>query len=514
MADAHIEVVISDPIGMIAPEIYSHFLEHLGGVIEDGVWVGENSKIPNIRGVRKEFIDRMREVQAPAIRWPGGCFADIYDWHDGIGPRANRPQRRTGTNHEDTNQYGTHEFMATCRAIGAEPYFGVNMMGMTPLDFYHWMEYCNAPKSANGLATQRAANGSPEPFNMRYWGVGNEAWGCGGNMTPSEYGEAWNRYTSRMPNFGDAASRRLVACGPGGHDLTWTAGVMHAIKPKLLPWGLSLHFYTSAGKNNDALTYRADDYYRTLIRASYIDTIISDHWGVMAESDPTHQVKLIVDEWGAWYADTTRVQPTFNLSQQLTMRDALLSAITLDTFNKHADKVAMSTVAQTINCLNSLMLAYEDHFIVTPVFYVFKMYLPHRGAQSVRTEFSAAPITDTSAPTGPMKGDGNAEAGTIARQQSLAGLSGSASIKGKSLTLTVVNPHLDRPMTTEIVARGASIASGRGTVLHNDDIHAHNTFEMPNTVMTSAVEVRPQGGTLLHTFPPGSVTTLQLVLGI
>jgi alpha-N-arabinofuranosidase len=533
-ADARIEILPAEPIATISPEIYSHFIEHLGGVIYDGVWVGEKSKIPNQQGIRTAFVEAMRVIQAPLVRWPGGCFADSYDWRDGIGPHDKRPARAGFWSQQDSNQYGLHEFMHTCRAIGCKPYLAANLRTLPARDFYQEIEYCNAPAGnvssnsaapamPNGLAAQRAANGDPEPFNVDLWGVGNETWGCGGNLTPEEYAAEFRRYTAWTPSY-SKEPLRLVAVGPNGDDVDWTSRLfkaLHANPERRHLWGLSIHYYTSGSAAKfaagDALKFDDDEFYDLLTRGSLMDKIINDHWAAMRNDTPNQpKVKLVVDEWGAWYGKGTELAPQYNLSQQSTMRDALLTGITFDIFQRNADKVAVAAVAQSINCIHSLMLAQEDKFTVTPTFHVFQMYLPHHGAQAVRAEFTAPTITNPLGNT-PIQVGGNSYIGQLAPVKTLAGLSGSASIatggNGKQLTLTVVNPHIDRPLTTEVAIRGASIASVKGTVLASKDVHDHNDFANPNAVKpVPATTAQPTGGRLLHTFPAASVTTLQITL--
>jgi alpha-N-arabinofuranosidase len=539
--DAHIEIMPSEPIGTISPEIYSHFIEHLGGVIYDGVWVGEKSRIANQGGIRTAFIDAMKAVKAPVLRWPGGCFADSYDWHDGLGSASKRPARAAFWNQQDSNQYGLHEFMRTCRLIGCKPYLAANLRTQPARDFYQEIEYCNAPSGnlpsnsaapalPNAQATLRAANGDREPFNVDLWGVGNESWGCGGNMTPEEYAAEYRRFTAWTPSYAKE-SLRFVAVGPNGDDVDWTTRLfkaLHANPESRKLWGLSIHYYTSGSAAKfaagDALAFTPDEHYDLLTRGSLMEKVVTDHWRAMGNttantraksSADDHRVKLVVDEWGAWYGKGTELAPEYNLSQQSTMRDALLTGITFDIFQRHADKVAVAAVAQSINCIHSLMLAQEDKFTLTPTFHVFKMYLPHHGAQAIRAEFTAATIANPLGNT-PIQVGGNSYIGELAPVKSLAGLSGSASISptnSKLLTLTVVNPHLDRPITTEVAIRNASIASATGTVLASADIHDHNTFANPNAVKPApATLTTPTSGKLIHTFPAASVTTLQLTL--
>ena len=521
-ADAHIEIMPGEAIGTIAPELYSHFIEHLGGVIYDGVWVGEGSKIPNQNGIRKDFINAMRAVQAPVLRWPGGCFADSYDWRDGIGPRSKRPKRAAFWSQQDTNAYGTHEFMETCSAIGCRPYLAADVRSLPARDFYQWVEYCNAPAGeGNALADLRAANGDKDPFNVQYWGVGNESWGCGGEQTPEEYAGEFRRYSTWIPKFayGPDKDLKLVVCGPNGDDTAWTRGLMKSLKGQH-PFGLSTHYYTSGDAKKfaagDALAFTPDEHYDLLTRGSFMENVITDHWSVLSDTDPEHKTRLILDEWGAWYGKGTELSPHYNLSQQSTMRDALLSGITLDIFHRHAEKVAMANVAQSINCIHSLMLAQEDKFCVTPTFHVFKMYMPHRGAKAVRAVFTAGsiknPLAIDSSPVG-----GASTVGAIKVSPTLAGLSGSASVSiegnGKILTLSVVNPHLDQPLTTEVAVRGLIIASVTGSVLVSSNIHDHNDFAHPDVVKPAPATIgQIQSGRLMHTFPAASVTTLSITL--
>ncbi len=536
-ADAYIDVMPGEPIATISPEIYGHFIEHLGGVIYDGVWVGEGSKIANVNGIRKDFIDTMKAVEAPVLRWPGGCFADSYDWHDGLGLRAKRPARAGFWKQQDNNHYGLHEFMHTCKAIGAKPYLAANLRTEPARDFYQEIEYCNAPAgnvpsnsaapaAPNALAAERAANGDSEPFNVDLWGVGNESWGCGGNLTPEEYAAEFRRYTAWTPDYGKPL--RFIAVGPNGDDIDWTSRLFKALygnPERRHLWGLSVHYYTSGSPKKFAagvaLAFNDDEFYDLLTRGTLMDKVITDHWTAIGNATPNalanerssgFGVKLVVDEWGAWYGKGTELAPEYNLSQQSTMRDALLTGITLDIFQRHADKVGAAAVAQSINCIHSLMLAQGDKFCVTPTFHVFKMYLPHKGAQSVRAAFTAPAIPNPMGDT-PAQVGGNSYIGQLAPVKTLAGLSGSASIKGKTLTLTVVNPHLTKPMTTEIAVRGASVTSAKGTVLAEKDVHAHNDFAHPDAVKPSAVTgLNPSGGKLMHTFPPASVTSLEISL--
>jgi alpha-N-arabinofuranosidase len=521
-ADSRIEILLNEPIGKIAPEIYGHFAEHLGGVVYDGIWVGEDSKVPNVGGIRKSLIEALQRVKPSVIRWPGGCFADSYNWRDGVGDRTRRPRRtnfwrdagewpkdvRDGPWNYDTNQFGTDEFMRFCRLVGARPYVAANVRSLTARDFYEWVEYCNSPPGTTTLADLRAAGGEREPFNVRYWGVGNESWGCGGNFTPEEYAAEYRRFTEWVPKYGIEPA--FIGAGPNSGDLDWTRRFFTKMAERRAlgrMWGWALHHYSwnvTGGRTTDwrqgkgdALKYPIDEWYELLREADRMESLISDHWTAMADNDRQHRVKLVVDEWGAWYRPGTEAHTTHLFGQQSTMRDAVLSAMTLDTFNRHADKVAMANVAQLVNCLQSLFLASEDKLVTTPTFHVFEMYASHQGGQSIRTVSSAPRASYTR----------NGQPATI------RGLSESASLVDRQLVLTVTNLNATQARLAEIAIRGARAKSVKVTALAARDIHAHNSFDEPRAVEPVEVSVAaPRGGTLVHEFAPASVTRLQIGL--
>jgi alpha-N-arabinofuranosidase len=513
-ADSRIEVLLDEPLGTISPAVYGHFTELLGAVVYDGIWVGENSKIPNTAGIRNTIIEKLRQIKAPLVRWPGGCFADGYDWADGIGAPAKRPER-AGFWRGEPNTFGTPEFMRFCRLTGAEPYLAANVRSLTPMAFDHWIEYCNAPAEKSSLGRMRADDGSREPFNVKYWGVGNEAWGCGGNLTPIEYSEEFRKFTAWTPGYGSPL--KFIAVGPNSDDLDWTEqfcaatfGGKRGISPKTV-YGWSIHDYTwnlSRGKTDDwdaakgdALQFDLQDWYEVFREGGKIEKIMLSNWDVLGQYDPDHHIKLVVDEYGTWYKPGTELDSSHTLGQQITMRDALLTAQTLDIFNRHAEKMGIGACAQLINCLNSLFLSHEDKFIVTPNFFVFDMYQSHQGATSVRTEFSAPQVSyQRDHQTG-----------------SFWGLNGSASRRDKTLTLTVVNPHATEPREAELAIRGGSISGVESTVLKNPDIHAHNTFDHPEAVAAVAEKVvdtflgsgQPA---FSYSFAAASVTKLSITL--
>jgi alpha-N-arabinofuranosidase len=518
--DARIEILVDEPLGIISPNLYGHFAENLSGVVYDGIWVGPKSKVPNVDGIRKELIDEMRKIKAPVVRFPGGCFADSYDWRDGIGPVDKRPRRtnfwigvegpQSPASHRfDPNEFGTNEFVHFCKLIGSEPYLAANVRSLPAEQFYQWVEYCNAPAGSTTLADLRSAAGFREPFNVKFWGVGNESWGCGGNFTPQEYAVEFRRFATWVPGFGRELS--FIASGPNVDDWSWTRGFLEELVRKgrgqlRSVYGLALHHYAwnlSRGRTQnweqgkgDALNFDAVDWYELLREGDRMEELINGHWHVMSEEDPDHSVKLVVDEWGPWYRPGSEATPGDQLEQMPTLRDAVFSGMTLDIFNRHPEKIAMANCAQLINCLNSLYLAHEDRFVVTPVGHVFGMYAAHQGGQALRTMFSAPPVQ--------YDRDG--------KTASFWGLKGAASRLQNELTLTVVNPDVGESRETEIAVRGASFKSGSATTLTHSDIHAHNTFDQREVVVPQTKSVEVSGRALAYTFPPASVTKLALTL--
>ena len=526
--DSRIEVLTGEPLGTISPNLYGHFTENLSGVVYDGIWVGPNSKIPNVDGIRKELIDEMRKIKSPVVRFPGGCFADSYDWRDGIGPADKRPRRTNfwnggetpeapASHRYDPNEFGTNEFVHFCKLIGSEPYLAANLRSLPAEEFYRWVEYCNSPAGSTTLADMRAAAGFKEPFNVRFWGVGNESWGCGGNFTAQEYAVEFRRFTTWVPRFQSRSAPEsreelsFIGSGPNVDDWAWTRGFFEEIAKKGRfqlrgVYGWALHHYAwnlSRGSTQDwvqgkgdALKFDPVDWYELLREGDRMEGLINGHWQIMGEEDPEHWVKLVVDEWGPWYKPGSEATPGDQLEQMPTLRDAVFSGMTLDMFNRHPEKIAMANCAQLINCLNSLYLAHEDRFVVTPVGHVFAMYAAHQGGQALRTIFSA--------PTISYDRDG--------KPASFWGLKGSASLQNKELTLTVVNPDVNETRDAQVMVRGAKLKAATATVLTNADIHAHNTFTEKDAVVPRTQSAEVKGDVLNFRFAPASVTKLAVQL--
>ena len=510
-ADAEIEVDPSSPGPPISPHLYGHFIEHLGGVIYDGIWVGRESRIPNVDGIRKQFVDDMKRIGAPNLRWPGGCFADGYHWRDGIGPADKRPRTYNywenrvlpGRHAVESNEFGVHEFMRLCRLVGAEPYVAANVGSGTPREFHDWVSYCNAPPGTLSLADERAANGDREPFNVKYWGVGNESWGCGGNMTGGEYAAEYRKFIAQFPVY---VRPFFVATGPRGHsadgDVGWTEGFFGGLQNVrglgVRVDGFALHYYTDFRQTaEDGARFDDKGWYAVLHQGAHIEDLINDHWAIMGRYDPQHRTRFVIDEWGDWYRGGTELGPDYILSQAITLRDALHAAMTLDTFNRHGDKIEMANVAQTINCLHSLFAAVGDKYVRTPAYYTFEMYRPHMGGRLVPARI------DVPALTVPLL-EGSAR---------LAGLSGSASVRNKDLTLTLTNPSLQEGFATRIRLAGAArLRDARATVLTHPDMHATNTFERPDEVTLAALPATISGDAVTLGIPKQAVVAVSLQL--
>jgi alpha-N-arabinofuranosidase len=490
-----VTILLDEPIGTIQPTVYSQFAEHIGGVIYDGIWVGPDSKIPNTDGIRQAIIDHVRQLGHVVVRWPGGCFADRYHWRDGVGPRDKRP-RRFGRWREETesNQFGTREFLRFCRLCEVQPYLAANVGTGTAEEFQQWVEYCNAPVGSTTLADDRAANGDTEPFRVRYWGVGNESWGCGGKFTPEDYCREYRRFTEWVPTYG--VPLYLIAAGPNGNDLDWTHRFFRkwvdGAKAPIQGW--APHYY--CGTTGHALKFSTDQWYEMLHKANRMEKLITDQWSALGEFDPEHKIKLVVDEWGAWHPEGTEINPRHQFEQMGCLRDALVAALTLDTFNRHAEKVDMANVAQLVNNLHSLFLADGDQFVATPNFHVFAMYRPHQGAKSVRI--------DTRAPDVAFQ-IGN-------HRERIFRLAGSASMKDKDVILTLVHTHAEEPAEATITLRDGAVKAVRQTVLTHDRLNAHNTFDHPEEVVPKTSDLDSRGRTIRATLPPASIHRFEIRL--
>ena len=487
--------------GVISPEIYGHFSEHIGGVFYDGLWVGEDSKVENIRGFRKSLVDSFKKIAPPVLRWPGGCFAEIYDWRDGIGPREKRPRRVNWWYYCDgrveSNQVGTHEFMDLCGMVGAKPYIAANMTSVSPLHVRDWIEYCNFPAGLTTLSDERAANGSPDPFNVQYWGIGNENWGGGGQMTPERCADEFIRYTTICRSLG-TKDLKFIMCGANAHDLEWTRRLMKQWSSRTFhetpAWGVSVHYYTFALNGKDDVNFDEAGWYEELFKADYMRRIVDDHREIMDEYDPERHLKVVVDEWGNWHIDGTGPSKGYNLfEQQSNIRDAMVAAITLNFFNNRCDVVGMANVAQLCNNLHSLYLAGGENFVETPNYHVFAMFKDHQGGKHVETAVTAPELE--------KEGFDN-----------LSTLSASSSLKGDTLTVTLGNLDLAASKDVKLESIGRTIkGQGTMTILTADDPMTCNTFENPFAVLPTEKSITLHGDDTI-TLPSHAIVKLSIKL--
>jgi alpha-N-arabinofuranosidase len=493
MPESRITVCLDEPIAAINPNIYGHFAEHLGACIYGGIWVGEESPIPNVGGIRADVVEALKRIDPPVVRWPGGCFADDYHWRDGIGPREERPRRVNIWWGEtiESNAFGTHEFLRFCRLIGAEPYICGNVGSGTPKELRDWVEYCNFPGDST-LAEQRRVNGSAEPFGVRYWGVGNENWGCGGHFRGDEYAAQYRRFATYLRDLGET-SLFLVACGSSGDDTQWTHRFFEALDGYDRIHGFGAHYYCRTA--GTATEYTTDEWYTLLHRALRMESIVEQQRAIMDGYDPQREIGLIVDEWGTWHPPAPGRHPR-HLWQQNTLRDAMVAASTLDIFNRHADKVVMANIAQTVNVLQAMILTEGEQMLTTPTYHVYEMYKSHHGGESLRFISQTDTIRFSAE-------EGEAE---------VPNLQGSASFRDDVLTLSVTNYNVDVPLPADIVLRGARAGEAAVSVLSASDIHAHNTFEEPIRVTPKTVSLDLQGPRWHHTFAPASITVFRISL--
>jgi alpha-L-arabinofuranosidase len=489
-------------IGTISPLLHGSFAEHLGSCIYGGIWVGRNSSIANINGYRTAAIEYLKELGVPVLRWPGGCFADDYHWRDGIGPVEKRPKRvniHWGMNTED-NSFGTHEFIGLCKLIGSEPYISGNVGSGTPAELRDWVEYCNHP-AGSALAEERAANGSPQPFGVRFWGIGNENWGCGGNMSPEDYATEFRRFNSYVRAFGDTRPFS-IACGPNQNDSEWTRRFMNAIGPNTirgrgtLPNGYAMHHYQNGSEPATKFTPAAIAQQAALIQAmekgivnqrGLLDSFEQAQPAPRPGMPPRLPIQLVVDEWGVWDRIVPEEAKKYGaLWMQSTIRSAIIAGMGLNVFQRHADKLYMGNIAQTVNVLQSVLLAYENQCIRTASYYAFLLQKPHRANTAVRVETG-----DTSA----------------------QGISVSASRKANTLVLTLINPKPDVALQVSCGLVGATAtASGKAQILAHADYNACNTFENPNVVVPKEHPVEVSGSRVRLDLPPVSMATVTVNL--
>lgn len=494
-AETTAELVIhADHTGpKIDRRVFGQFAEHLGHGIYGGVWVGENSPIPNIDGYRKDVVQALRDIAVPVIRWPGGCFADEYHWRDGVGPRDKRPVR-VNTHWggvPEPNSFGTNEFMNFAELVGADAYVAADVGSAPPSETKDWIEYMTAPAGESALADERAANGRKEPWKLAFLGIGNELWGCGGNMRPEYAANVTRRYVAFL-HQPQGQHFLKIASGPNGDDYAWTETMVREAGPMID--GLGLHYYTVPGTwehKNAATGFSEADWAETLAKGLKMDEYLTKHAAIMDKYDPNKRLWLVVDEWGAWYKVEPGTNPGF-LYQQNSLRDAVLAAETLNIFIKHADRVKMATLAQMVNVLQSVILTDGPKMVLTPTYQVFALYKPFHDATSL-------PI-DVSAPV-------YADAGW-----SMPSVSAAAARDAKGV-IHVALANLDPDHAVDVSARldGAAARQVDGQVLTAPKMDAINTFDQPDRVVPRPFTgAAIKAGTLAVKLPPKSVVVLEL----
>ena len=478
----------------ISRHIYGQFSEHLGRGIYDGLWVGENSPIPNVNGVRKDIIDALKEIKIPNLRWPGGCFADEYHWMDGIGPREKRP-KMVNTNWggvTEDNSFGTHEFLNLCEELGTEPYICGNVGSGTVEEMSKWVEYITFD-GESPMANLRKQNGREKPWKVKFWGVGNENWGCGGNMTAEEYANLYRRYATFCRDYGDNKLYK-IAGGPNAGDTNWMTVLMKDI-PKNMVSGVSVHNYTfthSWTKKGDATGFDEADYFSLLENGYKMDDVVSKHAAVMDKFDPEKKIGMIVDEWGAWYNVEPGTNPGF-LYQQNTLRDALLSGVILNIFHAHCDRVKMANIAQMVNVLQAMFLTKGAQMIETPTYHVFDMYKVHQDATMLPLDLNS-----------PMYSFGGKDIKAVSA-------TASKDANGK-IHISFVNIDPNNSVSITCRLEGADkLHFVSGDIITADKVDTYNTFEKPNQVtLKDFKDAKFKDGTLELELPSKSLVTVEL----
>lgn len=489
-------VVVNADLGttQISRHIYGHFSEHLGHCIYDGFWVGEDSPIPNTNGVRTDIIDALKNIRIPNLRWPGGCFADEYHWMDGIGPRADRPKMvntHWGGVTED-NAFGTHEFLNMCEEIGTEPYVCGNVGSGTVEEMSKWVEYMTF-NGESPMTALRKKNGREEPWKVSFFCVGNESWGCGGNMRPEFYADNYRRFQTFCRDYAPNKLQK-VAGGANVDDYNWTDVMMRSVPIEQM-WGLSVHYYAHPGDwdhKGSATQFSDSQYAETIRHALGMDEILTRHDAIMTKYDPEKKVALVVDEWGAWYDVEPGTNPGF-LHQQNTMRDAIIAASTLNVFHKHCDRVRMANIAQTVNVLQAVIFTEGEKMLLTPTYHIFDMYKVHQDATMLPTSVKCP------------------EFGIDGFNMDQVNASASKDAEGK-IHVSLVNVALDKPIKVKCDIRGANVKTiGEAQLLTSDKIADCNTFDNQHKIELAAFKkCSLKDGILTVEMPAKSVVTIEL----
>ena len=493
LLQAQVKVIVheSTPGAVIPPEIYGQFSEHLGRCIYEGIWVGPDSDIPNVDGYRVDVMEALRALKIPVLRWPGGCFADDYHWRDGIGPRESRPKMvnsNWGGTVED-NSFGTHEFMDFCERLGIEPYLSGNVGSGSVEEMAKWVEYITA--EGGYQAELRAKNGRKEPWKLKYFGVGNEAWGCGGNMTAEYYSDVYKRYQTYLRDF-DGNQLYKIASGANGDDYNWTRVLMANARTSMQ--AVSFHYYTVVDWNakGSATNFTPGEYYEVLGKAVEVENLLRGHIAVMDAYDPEKRVALLLDEWGTWFD----VEPGYNpghLYQQNTMRDAMVAALSLNIFHKYTDRLKMANIAQLANVLQAMVLTRDSEMVLTPTYHVFRMFNVHQGAEYIPLDYNTEYIFS------PM-----------GRPLPALSVSASKSADGK-IHVSIVNPSLDNSQNVDLTFDEKVNGKGTAEILSAPAINSYNDFDHADTVAPQPFKVfRIQKNVVNVRIPPASIVVLEL----
>jgi len=474
----------------ISKEIYGHFAEHLGHCIYGGIYVGDTSKIPNTNGYRTDVVGALKEMKIPVLRWPGGCFADTYHWMDGVGPkneRASIVNVHWGGVTED-NSFGTHEFLDFCELINTEPFVSLNVGSGTVREASEWVEYVTS-SNKSPMTDLRKKNGRTEPWKVKFWGIGNETWGCGGEMTAEYYSDIYRQYAG----FARGASYK-IACGASDSQYDWTETLMKNTQNKQhLIQGLSLHYYTITHDwtyKGSATNFTEEEWFTTLSKTLFMDEIITKHSTIMDKYDPGKKIGLVVDEWGNWFEVEPGTNPGF-LFQQNTLRDALVAGINLNIFNNHSDRVQMANIAQSINVLQSVILTKDDKMVLTPTYYVFKMYAVHQDATLIPLNLTSESYEFN--------------------KKSIPAVNASASIKDGVVSITLCNLNPNKTAVTEFTLTGQDFTSATAQIVTSANMADYNDFDKAEKVNIKPFTVnKPKNGNLKIELPAKSVVLIQL----
>ena len=478
----------------ISKHIYGHFAEHLGHCIYGGFFVGDNNtKIPNTKGVRNDLVAALKKLKIPNLRWPGGCFADTYHWKDGIGPKGTRPtmvNKWWGGVTED-NSFGTHDFLDMCELLGAEPYISGNVGSGTVQELADWVQYANF-NGKSPMSDLRRQNGRDKPWKVKLWGIGNEAWGCGGNMRPEYYADEYRKFATFMSDWENTGGLMRIASGASDADYHWTETLMKNIPLNMLG-GVAMHHYSVIEwrRKGPATGFTEEQYFATMKSAVLMDSLVTNHAAVMDKYDPRKRVALIVDEWGGWYDVEPGTNPGF-LYQQNTMRDAMIAGVTLNIFNNHSDRVRIANLAQCVNVLQAVILTNEEKMILTPTYHVMEMYNVHQEAKMLPVNVKTNDY---------VLGDKKLPAVSCSASKDSLGLT--------HISLTNIDAKKEQEVTISI--EGGKYSSVTGRILASAKLQDCNTFENPNKITPAIFKGAVLGAnTLTVKLPAFSVVVLEL----